>query len=100
MPTQALLPSWSGSGSQTAASIRCSAESSCLGVVAPSGVFVVDGPGLQAAVKDADEAVAEFASAADGRVLQLSQPGSPAAISKAYEVWSYGGGSWTVDDEI
>jgi hypothetical protein len=32
-----------------------------LGVVAPGGVFVVDGAGLQAAVEDADEAVAELA---------------------------------------
>ena len=45
----------------SAADIPCSVESSGLGVMAASGVFVVDGPGLQAAVKDADEAVAELA---------------------------------------
>jgi hypothetical protein len=32
-----------------------------LGVVALGGVFVVDGAGLQAAVEDTDEAVAELA---------------------------------------
>jgi hypothetical protein len=31
------------------------------GVAAPGRVFVIDGPGLQAAVEDADEAVAELA---------------------------------------
>jgi hypothetical protein len=44
-----------------AADIPRSVGSSDLGVVAPGRVFVIDGPGLQAAVEDADEAVAELA---------------------------------------